>query len=80
MKVIKEKSSDIRLLDMKCGQIAVVTQWDTDVSVVGEVVQRYKDSMIILGTSAGECYPSIFIAEHVTHRVRILDKGTQIEI
>ena len=44
---------------MKDGQVGIVTKWGSDDMMEGEIVQRYKDGIIMIGKPSGECYDSI---------------------
>jgi len=81
-KVINEVGSDICVLDMNDGDVAVITNWSYD-GHIGEVVQRYKDVLISIGQRSGLCWPNIFEGSESTRKsckVRILKEGTQIEL
>ena len=71
---------DVRLGQMKCGQIGVVTYWGNVLdSPVGKVVQRFEDNLIVLGEQSGSCYSSgIWLAKSC--RVRLLGPGDSIQI
>ena len=47
--------------------------------MVGYVVQRHGDELVVLGKGSGKCFPRIFSAESSCY-VRILEEGTVIEL
>lgn len=64
--------------DMEDGHIAVVTTWTEPSSMVGKIVQRYGNALIILGAQSGEAFGDVSVASHC--RVQILDPGDSITI
>lgn len=93
MKVVTENPPGISVQAMCDGDVAIITQWGTvpdhTTDHVGKVVQRYNDSLIVLGQTAGKSWPGLFKPFEVQVsidiswddcRVRVLDKGTILEI
>lgn len=84
MRIIEDvKPFDIKSFKMNDGQIAIITQWGKHTQYVGVLVQRYGTSLIALGEPRGGGWPEWFEADaskDETYRVRILPKGTKIEI
>ena len=75
MKILEEKSTDIHVSEMKDGEIGIITDW-TLVTHIGKVIQRHKDILIELGSPT--CWSGI--SKDPSCRVRILPKGTKLEI
>lgn len=68
---------------MNDGQIGIISQWGPHGQYVGTLVQRFADDLIALGEPRGGCWPNWFASDaskEEVYRVRILPKGTQIEI
>jgi hypothetical protein len=58
MKIIEEpKQNGIPISEMKDGNIAVITDWDSDSRDyhVGTIVQRYGDDLITVSMTSGKC-------------------------
>jgi hypothetical protein len=87
MKIYKESEPlDICISEMKDGDIGIITSWShvTDL-YKGTIVQRYDQGIILLGRPSGESFASILAVQNLkenfkTHRVRLLQPGTLIEI
>lgn len=82
MKIVEEpKLGDIPVTDMTDGQIAVVTQW-TDDAYIGEIVQRFGLYLLQIGGGINEGWGEFFLISRNRPdcRVRILPKGTKLEI
>jgi len=78
LKLKTDKSSGIYVNDMEDGDIAVVVDW-TIPSIVGRIVQRYKDSLITIGMNSGEGWTNCFLQEKNEHcRVRLLEPGEEL--
>lgn len=83
MKVLNEIACDIRVSDMKDGQIGIITKWGGQESPIGRVVQRFYDSIITLGRDGNQSWQDICEEkgdDFEDCRVRILPKGTKLEI
>lgn len=81
MKIVGVNDS-VQLSEMKDGDIAIITEWVFGDSV-GKIVQRFQDFLIVLGQSSVKGYGRLFInPSQIDNRcyVRILPKGTQLEI
>jgi uncharacterized protein (DUF2147 family) len=84
MKILKETTQEILVKDLKDGEIAVVTQWFVP-HYIGLLVQRYGDHLVTLGSASSKGWTEFFIKDFSTGqfyncKVRVLPKGTQIEI
>jgi hypothetical protein len=83
MKIISEPAQDICAMNLKPGEIAVITNWSIAQSEnIGTIVKRHKSDLIKLN---GSDLWSDFFLDGVTAvrnkcRVRVLPKGTVIEI
>jgi hypothetical protein len=80
--VEREAKPGICVNDMKDGQIAEVVMWNGSVVITGDIVQRWKDDLAILGEDSGESesYGSVFGRRREDLRVRLLEPGETIEI
>lgn len=81
-KVISDAERDICVNYMKDGDVAVITNWSFG-EHVGEVVQRYDNKVIIIGSDKDNSFDAIFCntpEQNKNCRVRILPKGTHIEL
>ncbi len=82
MRVIKSIDNDISVTDMKDGQIGKIVKWIGE-SCIGRIVQRYKNHLITLGRDSGYSFQDFFNGVSVIStdcRIKILPKGTQLEI
>jgi hypothetical protein len=84
MRILKETLQEIPIKDLKDGEIAVVTQWSVP-HYIGLIVQRYDVHLITLGSASSKGWTEFFIKDFSTGqfyncKVRVLPKGTQIEI
>ena len=80
MKIHTEATTDICVNEMKDGDVAVITKWESYYKNVGTIVQRYQSIIIALGQDSGSCWTSVLNTVHPDCRVRILPKGTLIEV
>lgn len=80
MKLVNNNNDSIPVFDMKDGQIGIVTEWGNNNDIVGRIIQRYNDILISLGKLSGSSFPYALKTYDDTLRVRILQKGEQIEI
>lgn len=72
--VEKPVDRSIPVIEMKDGDIGVITKW-TYTSAVGTVVQRYMDILISIGKHSRNSWSSIFPNGNDSCRVRLLEKG-----
>ncbi len=85
-KVIKAANpTDIWVGDLKCGQVAEITQCPSVLGYVGAVVVRVGPNLVELGESAEESWGERFPPDgkavfSPTFLVRVLLPGTQIEL
>ncbi len=72
----------IPLEKMRCGELAVVVDWPAGKGEVGKVVQRYNESLVIVGCRSGECYSRMFVSGYDPSgcRVRVLQPGATIQL
>ena len=71
----------IHVSKMKDGDVAVITSWGEMISIVGTIVQRYDDRLVILGCSSAEGwkYLSHLTEEgHPNCQVMVLKSGTKL--
>ena len=70
------KIKEINVLDMKDGDIGIITSW-TFPSLIGRIVQRYRYSLIVLGCYSSRGWSDYFrIADRDSrNRVRLLTPG-----
>lgn len=86
MKVLNLPPVDITLSEMKDGEIAIITQWGIDDrNHAGDLVQRYGNCLVRLGRPHGNGWSDIFrsdgmLMQSKDYRVRVLPKGTKLEI
>jgi len=78
MKILNETTNDIYVGELKDGQIGIITEWGRHTQYIGRIIQRYKDSLVVLGEQSENGWYSIPIDND--YRVRILPKGTKLEI
>lgn len=84
MKIISEKANEQSVFDMKDGDIAIITKWNTE-NHEGKIVQRFQNNLVTLNKHSGESWSSFFNLivkdrEILEMRIRILRKGTVIEL
>lgn len=73
--------NEINVDQLKDGQIAVITTWPLE-DLIGSIVQRYNDSLIILGKSSLYAFLGI-LGSNINfndHRVRILNNNTKLVV
>ena len=77
--------NDIPLVQMQDGDIGIITQWcEIDSDYVDMIVQRYKDSLVVLGESSGRGWASLFSpdifsdSKYTNCRIQILQSGTEL--
>lgn len=87
MKVLNLPPLDIPLSDLADGEIAVITKWgNTDEKHhVGDIVQRYGPHLVRLQHPHGNgwsdvCRPDGMLMQSKDYRVRVLPKGTKLEL
>lgn len=80
MKLVKDNDNSVSVLDMKDGDIAIITEW-VHGSHIGDIVQRYKYDLVCLGKGSEYSWPNLFNSrEDGLSKVEILPKGTRLEI
>lgn len=80
-KVLSSVMEDIPVAEMQCGQIGVITKWDAPITPTGKVVQRFKNSLIVLGEYHGSSYSDVHDpAQYPGCYVRLLPPGAIIEV
>jgi hypothetical protein len=84
MRILKETLQEIPIKDLKDGEIAIITEWSIPF-YVGLIVQRYDVHLITLGSHSCKGWTEFFTRDFSTGqfdncKVRVLPKGTQIEI
>ena len=84
LRLKKSLKDDIPVSAMKDGDIAVIIKWGhtSGMEHIGEVVQRYGNSLISLGQGSSHCWPDSVHrwADSDNLRVRILPPGTELVI
>ncbi len=80
MAKVKSITNEVPLRLMKDGEVAEVIYWFNDEVEAGEVIQRYKNSLIVIGKHSNYCYPTLFngCEELDLAKVRILNRGIEI--
>lgn len=78
MIVHKEVLAEVIPIDMKDGDVGVVISSRSDIK--GKVVQRYEDVLIVLGKESGDSYSDICGNKNTSMLIRLLDKGTLLEL
>lgn len=81
--VREEKLEGIPVSEMKCGELGEVVLWycSRAISPVGQIVQRYKDIIIVVGECGDDAYPDVLSSESPEqHRVRLLNPLETIQI
>lgn len=80
-RLVKAIDVDVCIQDMQDGQVAIITQW-TNRDYIGRIVQRYNDALITIGGTWGDSFTGLFTGgkRNEDCKVRILPKGTQIEL
>ena len=82
-KLIKEVTTIIPAHDMADGQLGVIVQWGTNPEYEYKVVQRFGDDLMQIGEPRAYSWVGFFsrdAAEPETHLVKLLARGSQIEI
>jgi len=74
---LKEESEGIRVDKMKDGDIGVITAWGCNKSYLGQVVQRYRDTLIVIGTAEQHNWN---IYDTPDYRVKLLKKGDKLVV
>lgn len=80
--VEEEQPKGIWVGDMKDGDVGVIIAWSTGATYSGRIIQRYKDSLFVVGMSSGEGW-SIFKLDCYlsdTCRVRLLEKDEKLVV
>ena len=78
---IKKDSNAISVYDLKPGDIAVIIK-NPGMNYVGKCVQRYKDSLVVLGEKNGwdDFYTAYNNTEVNRFLVKVLPSGTELII
>jgi hypothetical protein len=85
VRVVSTDNGSIRVLSMKDGEIAIITQW-THKEYEGTIVQRYQDGLVALGKPKLQSWPVLFIGTETLPttldgcKVKILPPGTIITL
>lgn len=82
IKLEKNDECSVHIDSMKDGDVAVIVEWgEYDNSHVGEVVQRYKNALVVLGKPSANCWTTMFTHGNSNkYRVRILKKGEKLVV
>lgn len=83
MKIAEEsKLHGICIQNMIDGEIGEIIMHPDNTKHIGSIVQRFDDKVIVLGKSKCACFGAILNETklHDNFRVRILPKGTKLEI
>ena len=73
----------IPIFHMKDGEIAIIRKWKGISGTLGKVVQRYGESLYVIGKAYGDGWSYWFknnLEEDKEYLVQILPKGTLLEI
>lgn len=77
----KEPVDDtIAVYEMRDGQIGIITKWRLHDLYIGKIVQRFEDSIIVIGEESDNSWPNFCHNKFDDCRVRILPNGTQLTI
>jgi hypothetical protein len=82
-KLIKKVTTIIPAHDMADGQVGVIVQWGSNSEFEYRVVQRYGDDLVQIGERSGHGWTGFFSQGAIqpeTHMVKLLTRGSQIEI
>jgi len=71
---------DLCVNDMRDGQLGIVVRWSYDNCVLGRIVQRCKDVIIVLGESSGSSHTTVLNNRNEDCRVRLLETGEKIVV
>lgn len=83
MKIVSEKSPEISVLDMKDGEIGIITRWGSHPSYSGIIIQRFGNHLVAIGEHSEKSWKNALIRFQNLSRteyVRILPTGTRLEI
>lgn len=90
MRILQKVRDVVPVSDMRDGEIAVIKSWMTSsgsqTSIYnGTIVQRYGDSLVVLGKGRGDSWVTLFSDKYspetlVGCEVQILKPGTKLEI
>ena len=80
--VNKSVPEGVPIIEMKDGDLGEILMWDNNSASAhrGQVVQRYKDTIIFLGEYSGKAYSTVLGKPNEGSRVRILKPGDTIQI
>lgn len=86
MATVKKSNDSVSVLQMKDGDIALITEWSTYDDIItsryeGRIVQRYGNSLISIGMNKGCVWSGIWeepISQMKGCYVKILGEGTEI--
>ncbi len=82
IKLQNKQKDTICVSELKDGQIAEIVLW-ANVIHIGKIVQRYGDSLVVIGSTRGDSWPSCFGGEwheNNSYRLRPLKVGESLEI
>lgn len=74
------RTDDVSISDMKDGDVGEITQWPNCCSKPGDIIQRYRETIIVIGESGGSAYTTILNNPQPKARCRILSKGDTITL
>ena len=81
LKLTSNENDSVCVSEMKDGDIAVVTSWQIS-SYIGEIVQRYRDFLLVLGADSGKGWNEYFLNPNISlhNQIRILKKGETLVV
>jgi len=78
LKLKNEKLKSVVVQEMRDGDIAIITEWNVS-AYIGQIVQRYRDDLIILGKSYVHSWTDAFVDAYWDNcKVRILEDGEEL--
>jgi len=87
MRVVDKMDNSVPVRTLKEAQLAVITTWETDTSVLGKVVTRWGNDLILLGEGRSKSYSTFFTKDesitakdNANYRVKLLEHGTILEV
>ena len=87
MKLVSKIPTEIEITNMRDGDIGIITKWPNE-DHIGEIVQRFGNSLVVLGKWARSGWPKFFDNptiednnfEREKYKVFILPEGTTLEV